>query len=854
MAIDYNSTAITPNRKTRLDCDINNIKIAEEAWTCIRNGAEVAKPSQRGNPASSNVSFRAGGIWTLKMVQEQIGNLQEYTDFQELVIVTGGGGTIGEKWNHNPSFLEVTKDWRPSSDLTGMTYESGHVAEDKGFLRPKFAAGVNITGAIIPHNPPPPAKVVQQVPMSRYGVSQDVYAENQGFFLRWVLPGKNSDHPFYVILFDFGQYSLAIKGNGTAELFEYCRDSAGVFAYRERASFQYSRQANISDAAHSMAIYPFAIDNNRYISFIGNALDGANYISGQVSSDQDRANVTEFIYMVDSGLRGGDLDESPGFVTKSGVISFSIRRDLRPKIQISKLGYALSGVIEDLPDALPPFISNLEPLTMEVYGTQPAGTSISTEILDADTGTTFIPGTHHKLYVKITLTGNGLVSPAISGYALKRKAVTVTNSPGEFFVNSDEHLLNISVSSGGGDISPEYGNVVISDRKGELTKLRTRGEFACKLVVEYNPPDEVPQDIILLRGSLVRPKSTFKGKPIGTLSGGFGNGVEDECPSNTYHDISAPLLGVWYQLQKRVETRFFRQFKIDPLQTDQPYKVTSAMIEVLKSSGFSADMIDIPDLPYRLYSGRFNKQADDVIQAGSQYGNILQTWSRNYLGAYLYFEPNAGDNGKWKLLYRPKPTSANVWTFTNEPSCASLPPHLESAYSSLVSPIFSMPEYEVIPPEFNLVYVCCPVPLEGRSNKIVVANYASNPKSFDVPGFTTTADPDNEDYIGESRPLVIVDTSLAGVGGNGQTAFQQTQNAVNFMVRRLYDFTCHAQKVVRFTAPFVFLNDASIGKYRPIRFGDCVDVMGEKYYINSVSANWNNERMQLASYECLRVF
>jgi hypothetical protein len=160
---------------------------------------------------------------------------------------------------------------------------------------------------------------------------------------------------------------------------------------------------------------------------------------------------------------------------------------------------------------------------------------------------------------------------------------------------------------------------------------------------------------------------------------------------------------------------------------------------------------------------------------------------------------------------------------------------------------------QTIPPEKNLIYVICPVAFSDSKTQVRIENYAINPKSFDVPGFPPMADPEDPDYVGRCLPVYVIDPSLAGIASAGGDAYAATQRAVDFLTRRLYEFLCHAQRLITFQAPLAFIPDAGIGgNYRPLRFLDPITINGQPYLIRSVNTNYSSGKHQLAMYEAVQ--
>jgi len=123
-----------------------------------------------------------------------------------------------------------------------------------------------------------------------------------------------------------------------------------------------------------------------------------------------------------------------------------------------------------------------------------------------------------------------------------------------------------------------------------------------------------------------------------------------------------------------------------------------------------------------------------------------------------------------------------------------------------------------------------------------------------VPGCTTAPNPDHPDYLGYCKKIEIIADYLY-VPGPDNTA---TQAAVNWVCRRLYDFLCHGQLIVKIKAPLVFINDPAIAGsasngWRPLRFQDPVSLDGDAtWLVKSVNIDYSNDRIQMATYELIQ--
>ena len=133
-----------------------------------------------------------------------------------------------------------------------------------------------------------------------------------------------------------------------------------------------------------------------------------------------------------------------------------------------------------------------------------------------------------------------------------------------------------------------------------------------------------------------------------------------------------------------------------------------------------------------------------------------------------------------------------------------------------------------------------------------VDNHLYNYLSYKVPGSTINPNPDSPHYLGRERLIIMADPALwAGsqVGG-----WQATQAAVNFVLARLFAYTCLARQRVMFTAPLIFTTDTATGRKRALRFYDVVTLDGQAgWYVRSCSPHYQHDRQQTADYTLERI-
>lgn len=842
-------TASTPTRDSIPTFDVSDPSVIEPQWGGRRRGADVASASILAFPTVSkfNVRFWASGAWTLEPYQTAITNVSERTGQASLVIPKAAFNVVD-------ILVEFAK-WRLSTDLAGMPGSVAGVAATGDYQIRKNVPASGTFNEHIPLDTPQPGDSFT-VPMDRVGQSKTPFPANQGFCVRWTIPGISSAAPDYTWIFGFGQYNVVFRGDGLSNLWEYCQDSSGTWVTRLRGVFRHCGPSQVSNTAHSMIIFPHIGPNGeKIISFSGMQLDVAGYLAGFTSIKAGDVAPTEYVYVASPATRGTDRDATSATqVTISEHIRFDIRRDLKLHLQFSTIGFPTTGSLSDEPWQIPSYFSNANPMEYDIEKQEPGSTSIVLNILDAATGAPFVVGTDNKPYVRFDFTGDGTNTPILWGYGLARDAVIADSSPGSF---TGGNLIHAAWNGAAADPSTVSGEITIRDEKNQLPLLAVRGWFPFDLPTTYTPVGGSPTTVHLFRGYAVRPQAIRRGRQkadgSGLEEGAFGLGAVSQYPSPNWHDYNIPIVGAWARLHERINDHNFRLYAIDPsapIDPDTgrrpPWKVTDVVRDMLNAAGYPAGMIGDFDSPIRLWYGTSGKVEEWKIAATVNFSEVIVKLLRNFLGAYLLFDENAGTHGKWTVLFPSDSTTPIVGSFVTQYPSGHKPPHLPQAYPANTWPVFDAPQSYAVRPEFNIMVVHAPVSFLGNTFARVT-NSLINYKSFNVPGASSPGDPTSPDWIGYARPACVIDVSLAD-----PTNYQQSQNAVDFTVRRLFDFACHGQLIQPILGPLAFILDSVTGNYRPLRFQDPVNYNGVRYYVRSVSPDIGSDFHQMAHYELIK--
>jgi hypothetical protein len=697
--------------------------------------------------------------------------------------------------------------------------------------------------------------------MDRVAYSTTTYGANQGFFLRWSAPSF-TNYPRYLFAFYFGQYAIVIGGSGLAYLWEYCAPiGSNARRWIRRDKWRFAPQGTVPGTAHSMGVFPHRAPNGDvYVCFTDIASSIAPRTNTSEILSTTSAVVDTWMYKVDQTVRGTDQDASPGYATEANQIRIDMRRDLRMDLQISTLAFPTTvGTLKDDDTMIGggAWTDNPNAPVVTMSSVQPANTSITANIVDAVTGGPFLsgpaPNTSMFMQAQFTFAStDGKNTPQLWGYSIKQPPVVSTSSPGQFSMSGQSY----EIEGYGGDPQDEIAIVRYTDQSMQHTRLTKRGRFSALLQTTALDGGGNPITVNLFRGVCRKPRSSRRG--AGWNEPGY--------LAPDFREYYLTLTGMWDVLNDNdhvLHSPLPRTYAMDPNEpvgSIETWKVTDAIVDMLTMCGFTSDQINIPNLSYRFWPGFSRKVEDLTIAPAQSIPEFLVRIVREYLGAYLYFEPNAGARGQWILIFGSQPNAYGQFTpvynfVTSAPSGAI--PTDNSAYAANTTFIQGgrkAIDYTQNAPDFNTIWVSCPVPTRTPDNQMQIALMAANPLSYAVPGMQAQPNPEHPDYYGRCKPLRIVAPHL--YAGD----YNSTFGAVWWTVRRLYDFLCHGQKLATFDAPLSFIYDSALagsssGGYRPIRFQDPVSIDGDaSWLVKHVRPHIDFDGTQMCTYECIQPF
>lgn len=850
-------SGITPNRHTRVTFDIAETVTVSPFQGFRRRGGEIAQGRADGvvDPDKhSAVRLLSVGAWILKPIQTEITNIQEKSSGNPFLLLPSLAAAAENFILGRNSVVE--NQTRANTDLPGMIVSDQVNASGGPFVVKKVPAPSSDNPD--PWNAPVPSGMPNLLagddtggdfPLDREGEGLVNYAPDQGFFLNWSLPGSEITYLGVYLAFYFAQFAIGFTGSGMALLYEYVQfnvpagDGSAVYDWVQRGEWRYARAGQISGTAHSLGIIPLLGPNKeRFIVFTNNQVDFAQVSSSYAQTTATSVTPGDYQYTAQPNPRY--VDFSRGHVTSEGTIRWDVRRDIKVKFQPSLLGFPTSGLLVDDTACFPPDATSLNaalfPARIFADIVTPPGTGIVSSLVDGLSGAVYDPSIHTRPQAKFVFSGDGSKTPVLWGYSVNRDSASNISAPGEF---TGGNLRSVNVVGYSGDPTQQSASVVIQDVRGELQKLLTRGQLSVRIGVVH---DEGGQTFVtpIFRGYAIRPVAKKKGKP------------DRAYPSPSWYEYTIPMMGMWTRLAEPTSgpllaSLFYNDPSVSPEQRQGysffPWKVTDAIAYLLQCAGFSSEQIRIPDYPIRLWQGYSDKVDVFAINPNTEYAEMALRLCRNFLGAYLLYDETVD---AWTIIGGTPLDAPPIYHFLTADAGQGRISTAPGAYGPLTSLMFGEFSPSPVAAEYNLIHVVCPFISGNAKTPTVIERWLYNFDSFAVPGATNTLSSSHPDYIGHVRPCEVVDVSLYVSAGDNSEQF--TQQAVDWTAQRLYDFCCHGQILAHFSAPLVFIQDASTGQWRMLRFGDPVTVNGLPFIIKACVPNYTNDNQQKAVYEVIQ--
>lgn len=896
---DIGNGAVTPGRKTRVRFDVADTVVAEQPYGLIRRYSEIAV----GQSADVQACVLIPGVgWQLKPFNWNIGTAQEDTRVQPKIMRSvADGGSLAV-----PSGL-LSFPTQRASDLAGATAGAGAHYSTQGdsfyriFLGAADTLGTAAYSLLADVTAFPGPNVSANIPPARIICDSVPHDPNTPFSFRVISTGSSNNVPDQIgsVCFagpasydagrfrGYGQWCLVLFGDGQCWLYEQGYDIfGGALIWRRQKVARWTQPQRVSGASHRIYVHPhiYKTKQGDRIGSIWIQTDGSEQttpspgISGHgLPSDQETSSFRHYVR--------ANGTPSP----QSCPIRVDVRADHRLSVQLAYMKYPLTGYILDDPFGMFQLPKYTSKITVQWFGDVPTGCGIAVELDDsngtamaasgAPTGNStggeaaFTVNPAISTYrVRITLVGSGDLTPTLYEYRIEKDGFVVTSAPGEFLGRMWTRFSGVGPDA---EPSSESARATIEDPSNNLAILRARTSIHSLIDTQYtgvdwtDPANEGKQSVIA-GGYSQRQTATKKGRQ---LMKAMGSAVQSLFPSQNWFSYDCDFAAEYTRL---IEAQCpYWDFGWDPDappaadNAQQPYKATDALWFLMLWAGFPVSMIGFgpgtgpaTDLNLRL----FPKAGEDggfAINYGTSVLQVAQRIARDYLGAVLFFDRNAGTGtnptlwkGMWRLILPKYAPYRNLAYFATTVPAGGAGPvklgHTIGAWPDTADPsgtgqmmkggpiLAGSYRSYVIPPEANLVTVSGTGDLSLANNPDMLTVTAVNLKSFDfIPGHVSS-DPTSPDYLGRLVPLIVVDPNIA------------TPEAAAWYCRRLYDVTAHAKKVIQFVAPLVLVKDTSepnAQRPRPLRYYDAVQVNGQQFLVRSCNPFYVKDSKQLAMYE-----
>lgn len=638
-----------------------------------------------------------------------------------------------------------------------------------------------------------------------------------------------------------GQYALKLQMDGIAKLYErgYPLDADGepirvdgeiVYTWFKRWQFTYMAVPASGMAVHIVVATDCVQDGSG--SFIGTKIAFMTLHATEFQWDSKGKLLPVTLVSGKSFhvFPVPRLEENPVQVEK---LRIDVRRDLRAEYGVSKVVYPTSGEVVDDVFTLPFHPTPDEPLRLEWYGPRPTGTTLGLKLYRADDGTE-IAGTvtiddefgqvieftppvdmPRAYFAKFEKTGPGTSTPILREYRVYREAVvetpdypviTVHDDRGPLVSRTLPTLFPTSVECAGVSEDPETENikVTIVDMVGEDLTLPFK--TGTPINVELHDPDD-DSLITVVSGGIIQ-RSTKE--VIGFTGKAY--------PNSDAYRLEIDASGEWGRAKRwLLPARFVANDPDDPSLVIKATKAVEYFFH--KAGGVPLTELDIPDLPQRLFT-EVGGESLQTVEPGSLAFEQIKEIIQDYTGGYVIRDKNAGHDtdtpGMWRLLLRNRPPYNNLLKIYRDHPGAGKLPHVIASYLDGVGPggqailaTYAMRDdngkserttFE--PPEGNFVQVFGG---SGAGSSVggmhpgMLSQVAFNPVSFNYLNLPSShdfyPDPSNPDFLGECVQIQVYDYTL------------NTQAAVDWVCRRVFDSACYGREVVKVKCPIRLVTD-----------------------------------------------
>jgi len=887
---------ITPNRKTIVTFDDPLPSAMQRAFAFDKVADEVALGPD--SVATDVVNVPEIG-WQLRGLQFDAGETAE-SDDGVAGILTKASGQL-----QTADGIEEFDTYRQALELTGVSYGVGVPANGSPAIQKRVEAGGSFNKSLGTDQSSfaSPAPGEDPTNMDRIAVTSVDHLPDGSIHLRFFVPAGVQFVGRGMLTLYFsgpagstpvdrgnGQYALKLYLDGTAFLYERSTTDLNattiptdVDNWRQRKIFSFADRQEVAGRNHFLSIATDAApevagtggySGTKIVFFFSSVKSNGRRLSGVL-----RAGV----------MRGARKDASPiptyyvpahlpNVQTQAAPLRLDVRRDMRPILQLMKTTYPVTGVLRDDPVLLPYRLApgdGTDFIDLECFGVFPPGTNVVPALLDS-AGVEFLGGvvtsdtqrikakrypvpagvTRREISAQFELSGDGEKTPTIRFYGISRATTfeTPVSSPKECPDREPDpalfrtDILRCDVTLPAREMGEERASIEIADLADDLSVLRTRGKVPVRIELEY---DALGSRTTIFRGYAINVRSERL----------LGKDPARSYPDPDARRYAVECAGEWTRLaETQAPTRFTWQTQEGGELVN--YRITD-IISVLLRIAYPINRILIDTVDVRLLSSDPDAYR---LEVGSPIDSVVQEFAKDYLGGWVYFDPAAGVDGLWRLGL-PKAPDAQVLArfWIDHPGDGKHAVDYRS-YPDLIVGDQTVKQTFIRrgtleewaePPEGNKVEVYGSASEEaatenGQTSAMQLSQVAYNLSSynpFNLPSSDPNyPDPANPDYLGREVAIRVYDAKLT------------TQQAVDWVCRRIFDLSCHTVYRMKFEAPLILATDAADAQQvrpRPLRFYDFVEVQNmvgdwERWVVASVRILSTKHTMQMAEYELAR--
>lgn len=881
----------TPDRQNVVLLDVATSVLQETQWADDLSETEI--PSNTVEP--SNVAYHSGVGWRLQEYQAELSAVHETSIADDAVIsFTSGSVATG---------ILAVPTYRTKPELTGVP--TAGLRDGDNYLQKRVAAGSSFAATLTADQAafPGPA-LATLMTMDRVAVAPTVQSPNRG--MHWRIrfgSGAGSLEALATLYFvgmpgqlaadeyrGTGSYALVLYGDGLAILHEQVLSSPRTWVARRR--MQWCPPNMVVGMEHHIGI----TSDTR--------LDAAGLWTGThiiirfpTYSIGNFAMVVAAMYDSTRGGAGEDLIYPiPQTISNAQPtlepIRVDIRRDVRARFQVSYGKYKPSGTLTTKVRVAPAPLNDVAtyPIYVTVIGTIPTGASLSLQLykvnpdqsvyprqtactlVSTTSGLTWFQGAFTgfadatEYFAVVTFTSAaGTATPTVRKVTFYRQAVAAITAPTPLEIPT---VSSMSIAGPDRDATHETAQYTAPDPGGDLAaKIGTRGNVPILHKLFYDPLDATAFTILFRGRAFI---SRFKRKGFKTVGTTY--------PRSKWGTYQIQCAGEWARLMEKKTIRRYSYGGPDPNDGQTPYLVTTVLRDLFQQAGLLTRQYELPTSSIRMFIEP-GKEDSGIIEPYVEIFPIITQLARDYLGAYVMPDNNATNGGAandelgcWRVRIPPSPDSVTgnynyLCRFLQGRPAAVLGKRLTT--DPLTYPdLAGVPQTfirrgsltkEVEPPDGNIVIVDgVSAGIEGslavNKNGILRIKLYNWKAIADgrVGGAHPAPDPTHPDYTtGEPCIIYYQDKNL------------QSEKAVSFIARRIFDLAGHAKNWRRFEAPLKLVDDTTDSlqiRFRKLQFGDAVlfeedDGTMAPYFVGSVNLKTGEgqSKNSMAAYELFQI-